>query len=165
MIKTLAKSIREYKIASVITPIFIVCEVILEVLIPYLMASLIDNGVDKGDMDYIWKMGLVLALVALISLLFSGLAGKYAAVASAGFAKNLRHDMFYKIQTYSFANIDKFSASSLVTRMTTDVTNVQNAYQMILRMAFRAPFMMIFAMVMSFRVNASLSWIFVILSS
>ena len=162
MIKTLAKSIREYKIASVITPIFIVCEVILEVLIPYLMASLIDNGVDKGDMDYIWKMGLVLALVALISLLLSGLAGKYAAVASAGFAKNLRHDMFYKIQTYSFANIDKFSASSLVTRMTTDVTNVQNAYQMILRMAFRAPFMMIFAMVMSFRVNASLSWIFVI---
>ena len=162
MIKTLAKSIREYKIASVITPIFIVCEVILEVLIPYLMASLIDNGVDKGDMDYIWKMGLVLTLVALISLLFSGLAGKYAAVASAGFAKNLRHDMFYKIQTYSFANIDKFSASSLVTRMTTDVTNVQNAYQMILRMAFRAPFMMIFAMVMSFRVNASLSWIFVI---
>ena len=162
MIKTLAKSIREYKIASVITPIFIVCEVILEVLIPYLMASLIDNGVDKGDMDYIWKMGLVLAIVALISLLFAGLAGKYAAVASAGFAKNLRHDMFYKIQTYSFANIDKFSASSLVTRMTTDVTNVQNAYQMILRMAFRAPFMMIFAMVMSFRVNASLSWIFVI---
>ncbi len=162
MIKTLAKSIREYKIASVITPIFIVCEVILEVLIPYLMASLIDNGVDKGDMDYIWKMGLVLTLVALISLLFAGLAGKYAAVASAGFAKNLRHDMFYKIQTYSFANIDKFSASSLVTRMTTDVTNVQNAYQMILRMAFRAPFMMIFAMVMSFRVNASLSWIFVI---
>ena len=162
MIKTLAKSIREYKIASVITPIFIVCEVILEVLIPYLMASLIDNGVDKGDMAYIWKMGLVLALVALISLLFAGLAGKYAAVASAGFAKNLRHDMFYKIQTYSFANIDKFSASSLVTRMTTDVTNVQNAYQMILRMAFRAPFMMIFAMVMSFRVNASLSWIFVI---
>ena len=162
MIKTLAKSIREYKIASVITPIFIVCEVILEVLIPYLMASLIDNGVDKGDMDYIWKMGLVLTIVALISLLFAGLAGKYAAVASAGFAKNLRHDMFYKIQTYSFANIDKFSASSLVTRMTTDVTNVQNAYQMILRMAFRAPFMMIFAMVMSFRVNASLSWIFVI---
>ena len=162
MIKTLAKSIREYKIASVITPIFIVCEVILEVLIPYLMASLIDNGVDKGDMDYIWKMGLVLAIVALISLLFAGLAGKYAAVASAGFAKNMRHDMFYKIQTYSFANIDKFSASSLVTRMTTDVTNVQNAYQMILRIAFRAPFMMIFAMVMSFRVNASLSWIFVI---
>ena len=162
MVKTLAKSIREYKVASIITPIFIVGEVILEVLIPYLMADLIDNGIDKGDMDYIWKLGLVLALVALASLVFSALAGKYAAVASAGFAKNLRHDMFYRIQQYSFANIDKFSAAGLVTRMTTDVTNVQNAYQMILRMAFRAPFMMIFAMVMSFRVNASLSWIFVI---
>jgi ATP-binding cassette subfamily B protein len=162
MVKTLAKCIREYKVASVITPIFIVCEVILEVLIPYLMASLIDKGVEKGDMDYIWKMGLVLALVAMASLVFAALAGKYGAVASAGFAKNLRHDMFYKIQQYSFANIDKFSPSSLVTRMTTDVINVQNAYQMILRMAFRAPCMMIFAMVMSFRVNASLSWIFVI---
>ena len=162
MVKTLAKCIREYKVASVITPIFIVCEVILEVLIPYLMASLIDKGVEKGNMDYIWKMGLVLALVAMASLVFAALAGKYGAVASAGFAKNLRHDMFYKIQQYSFANIDKFSPSSLVTRMTTDVTNVQNAYQMILRMAFRAPCMMIFAMVMSFRVNASLSWIFVI---
>lgn len=162
MIKTLAKCVREYKVASIVTPLFIVGEVILEVLIPYLMADLIDNGVDKGDMDYIWKMGLVLALVALASLLFSALAGKYAAVASAGFAKNLRHDMFYRIQSYSFANIDKFSAAGLVTRMTTDVTNVQNAYQMLLRMAFRAPFMMIFAMVMSFQVNAALSWIFVI---
>ncbi|HCA55944.1 MAG TPA: ABC transporter, partial [Ruminococcaceae bacterium] len=162
MVKTLAKCIREYKVASIITPIFIIGEVILEVIIPYLMADLIDNGVDKGDMNYIWKLGLVLALVALASLVFSALAGKYGAVASAGFAKNLRHDMFYKIQQYSFANIDKFSAASLVTRMTTDVTNVQNSYQMILRMAFRAPFMMIFAMIMSFRVNASLSWIFVI---
>lgn len=162
MVKTLAKCIREYKVASIITPIFIIGEVILEVIIPYLMADLIDNGVDKGDMNYIWKLGLVLALVALASLAFSALAGKYGAVASAGFAKNLRHDMFYKIQQYSFANIDKFSAASLVTRMTTDVTNVQNSYQMILRMAFRAPFMMIFAMIMSFRVNASLSWIFVI---
>ncbi len=162
MIKTLAKCIREYKVASIITPIFIIGEVILEVLIPYLMADLIDKGVDQGDMNYIWKMGLVLALVALASLIFSALAGKYAAVASAGFAKNLRHDMFYKIQQFSFANIDKFSDASLVTRMTTDVTNIQNAYQMILRMMFRAPFMMIFAMVMSFRVNASLSWIFVI---
>lgn len=124
MVKTLAKCIREYKVASIITPIFIIGEVILEVIIPYLMADLIDNGVDKGDMNYIWKLGLVLALVALASLVFSALAGKYGAVASAGFAKNLRHDMFYKIQQYSFANIDKFSAASLVTRMTTDVTNV-----------------------------------------
>ena len=162
MIKTLAKCVREYKVASIITPIFIICEVILEVLIPYLMADLIDNGIDKSDMDYIWKLGLTLALVAFASLIFAALAGKYAAVASSGFAKNLRHDMFHKVQSYSFGNIDKFSASSLVTRMTTDVTNVQNAFQMILRMAFRAPFMMIFAMVMSFRVNASLSWIFVI---
>ncbi len=162
MIKTLAKSIREYKIVSIITPVFIIGEVVLEVLIPYLMADLIDKGVDKGDMNYIWKMGSILAAVALASLIFSFLAGKYAAVASAGFAKNLRHDMFYKIQNYSFANIDKFSTSGLVTRMTTDVTNIQNSYQMILRMAFRAPCMMIFAMVMSFRVNASLSWIFVI---
>ncbi len=162
MVKTLAKCVREYKVASIITPVFIIFEVILEVLIPYLMASLIDNGVEKGDMDYIWKLGLTLALVAFASLVFSALAGKYAAVASAGFAKNLRHDMFYKIQSFSFGNIDKFSAASLVTRMTTDVTNIQNSYQMILRMAFRAPCMMIFAMIMSFRVNAALSWIFVI---
>ena len=162
MIRTLAKSIREYKLASIITPIFIVLEVILEVLIPYMMADLIDKGVDKGDMDYIWKMGLTLAIVALASLICSALAGRFAAVASAGFAKNLRHDMFYRIQNFSFANIDKFSPASLVTRMTTDVTNIQNSFQMILRMAFRAPFMMIFAMVMSFRVNAQLSWIFVI---
>ena len=162
MIRTLAKSIREYKLASIITPIFIVLEVILEVLIPYMMAVLIDKGVDKQDMDYIWKMGLTLAIVAMASLICSALAGRFAAVASAGLAKNLRHDMFYRIQSFSFANIDKFSAASLVTRMTTDVTNIQNSYQMILRMAFRAPFMMIFAMVMSFRVNAQLSWIFVI---
>ena len=162
MIRTLAKSIREYKLASIITPIFIVLEVILEVLIPYMMAALIDKGVDKQDMDYIWKMGLTLAIVAMASLICSALAGRFAAVASAGLAKNLRHDMFYRIQSFSFANIDKFSAASLVTRMTTDVTNIQNSYQMILRMAFRAPFMMIFAMVMSFRVNAQLSWIFVI---
>ena len=162
MVKTLSKCIREYKLTSILTPVFIIIEVILEVLIPYLMADLIDKGVDKGDMDYIWKMGLTLAIVAMISLAVSAIAGRFAAVASAGFAKNLRHDMFYRIQTFSFANIDKFSPASLVTRMTTDVTNVQNSYQMILRMAFRAPSMMIFAMIMSFRVNAQLSWIFVI---
>ncbi len=161
MVRTLAKSIREFKTASIITPVFIIGEVILEVLIPYLMANLIDNGVNVGNMDYIWKMGLVLAVLAFASLLFSVLAGKYAAVASSGFAKNLRHDLFYKVQSFSFSNIDKFSASSLVTRMTTDITNVQNAYQMILRMAFRAPCMMIFAMIMAFTVNATLSWVFV----
>ena len=162
MIKTLAKSIREYKIASIITPVFIIFEVVLEVLIPYLMADLIDKGVDKGDMNYIITMGIILAITAFISLGFAWLAGKYAAVASAGFAKNLRHDLFYKVQCFSFSNIDKFSTSSLVTRMTTDITNVQNAYQMLLRIAVRAPFMMVFAMVMSFQVNAALSMIFLI---
>ena len=162
MVKTILKSVRQYKAASIVTPILIVFEAALEVTIPYLMANLIDNGVDKGDIDYAWKMGLILAATALLSLIFAAFAGKFAAVASAGLAANLRHDMFYRIQEFSFSNIDKFSTSSLVTRMTTDVTNVQNAYQTILRMAFRAPCMMIFAMVMSFQINAYLSMIFVI---
>lgn len=162
MIKTLAKCVREYKAASVLAPVFVVLEVIMEVLVPYLMASLIDNGINKGNMDYIWQMGLIILAAAFASLIFGALSGRFAAVASSGFAKNIRHDLFYKIQEFSFANIDRFSTSGLVTRMTTDVTNVQNAYQMIIRVAFRAPFMMIFAMVMSFNVNASLSWTFVI---
>ncbi len=161
MIKQLAKSIREYKLPSLLSPLFVTLEVIMEVLLPSLMADLIDKGVDKGDMDYILKTGLILAGVAFAALAFGALAGKFAAQASAGFAKNLRHDLFYKIQDYSFANIDKFSTSSLVTRLTTDITNVQNAYQMMIRVAFRAPFMMIFAMIMSFSVNAQLSWVFV----
>lgn len=162
MIKELAKSIREYKLPSILSPICVVCEVILEVLLPFLMARLVDDGVEKENMDYILKMGGALAVVAFAALLFGALSGKFAAEASAGFARNLRHDMFYKIQEYSFANIDKFSTSSLVTRMTTDITNLQNAYQMIIRVAVRAPFMMIFAMIMSFNVNAQLSWIFVV---
>ena len=162
MIKELAKSIREYKLPSILAPICVVCEVILEVLLPFLMARLVDDGVEKENMDYILKMGGALAVVAFAALLFGALSGKFAAEASAGFARNLRHDMFYKIQEYSFANIDKFSTSSLVTRMTTDITNLQNAYQMIIRVAVRAPFMMIFAMIMSFNVNAQLSWIFVV---
>ena len=165
MIRMLAKSIREYKTASILTPIFVVLEVVMEVLLPFLMANLIDYGVSgnggKGDMDYIVKTGLMLVAVAFAALIFGALSGKFAAQASAGFAKNLRHDMFYKIQDYSFSNIDKFSSSSLVTRLTTDVTNVQNAFQMIIRVAVRAPFMMIFAMIMSFNVNMSLSWTFV----
>ncbi len=165
MIRLLAKSIREYKLSSILTPIFVILEVVMEVLLPFLMANLIDYGVSgnegKGDMDYIVKTGLILVAVAFAALVFGALSGKFAAKASAGFAKNLRHDMFYKIQDYSFANIDKFSSSSLVTRLTTDVTNVQNAFQMIIRVAVRAPFMMIFAMIMSFNVNMSLSWTFV----
>ena len=162
MIKTLAKCVREYKTASLLAPLFVVLEVIMEVLVPYLMASLIDNGINKQDMDYVWKMGLIILGAAVLSLLFGTLSGRFAAVASAGFAKNVRHDMFYRIQRFSFSNIDRFSTSSLITRMTTDVSNVQNAYQMIIRIAFRAPFMMIFAMVMSFNVNVSLSFTFVI---
>ena len=163
MIRTLAKCIREYKIAAFLTPVFILCESMLEVYLPYRMADMIDYFNTKNpEMKSIIIKGLILLGIAFTSLLFSALAGKYAAVASSGFAKNLRHDMFYKIQTFSFANIDKFSASSLVTRMTTDVTNIQNSFQMILRLAVRAPSMMIFAMIMSFKVNASLSWTFIL---
>jgi len=163
VIRTLAKCIREYKLATILTPIFILCESLLEVYLPYRMADMIDYfSIKNPEMKQIIIKGLILLGIAFSSLLFSAFAGKYAAVASAGFAKNLRHDMFYKVQTFSFANIDKFSAASLVTRMTTDVTNIQNSFQMILRMAVRAPSMMIFAMIMSFRVNYYLSWIFVI---
>ena len=163
MIRTLAKCIREYKLATILTPIFILCESLLEVYLPYRMADMIDYfSIKNPEMKQIIIKGLILLGIAFSSLLFSAFAGKYAAVASAGFAKNLRHDMFYKVQTFSFANIDKFSAASLVTRMTTDVTNIQNSFQMILRMAVRAPSMMIFAMIMSFKVNYYLSWIFVI---
>ena len=163
MIRTLAKCIREYKLAAFLTPVFILCESMLEVYLPYRMADMIDYFNTKNpEMNSIIIKGLILLGIAFTSLLFSALAGKYAAVASSGFAKNLRHDMFYKIQTFSFANIDKFSASSLVTRMTTDVTNIQNSFQMILRLAVRAPSMMIFAMIMSFKVNASLSWTFIL---
>ena len=121
MLKELAKSIREYKLPSLLAPLFVMGEVILEVILPYLMSGMIDNGINAGNWDYIWKTGLVLAIVAFAALVFGALAGRFAAVASAGFAKNLRHDLFYKLQTYSFGNIDKFSASSLVTRLTTDV--------------------------------------------
>lgn len=161
MIRQLLKSVREYKKVSIMTPLFVIGESIMEVLIPFFMADLLDKGVTDGNMNYILKMGLILCISALISLLFGALAGKYAADASAGFAKNLRKDMFYKVQQFSFSNIDKFSTSSLVTRMTTDVTNIQNSYQMILRLAVRAPSMMIFAMIMSFTVNAQLALIFV----
>lgn len=161
MVRTLAKSIREYKLPSLLAPLFVTLEVVMEVLLPFLMATLIDDGVNKNDMEYILKTGLILAGVAFAALVFGALSGKFAAKASAGFAKNLRHDLFYKIQDYSFSNIDKFSSSSLITRLTTDITNIQNAYQMIIRVAVRAPFMMIFAMIMSFNVNVELSFIFV----
>ena len=138
MIKKLMKSIREYKKDSLLSPAMVTLEVIMEVIIPMLMARLIDYGIQAQNLGYIWKMGILLAVTAMISLMFGVLSGKFAARASAGFAKNLRKDMYYNVQNFSFSNIDKFSTASIVTRLTTDVTNVQNAYQMIIRMAVRA---------------------------
>lgn len=162
MIKRLLQSVREYKKASILAPVTATGEVILDVIIPLLMSRLIDYGITAGNMPYIWKTGLELVLASAISLSFGTLAGTYAAQASAGFAKNLRHDMYYNVQTLSFSNIDKLSTASIVTRLTTDVTNLQNAYQMLIRMAIRAPMMIIFAMIMSFYINARLSLIFLI---
>lgn len=160
MLKKLAASIRQFKKASILSPLFVICEVILEVMIPLLMAKLIDYGIDQGDMPYILKMGAGLIVAALFTIMFGYFAGKYAAAASAGLARNLRQDMFYNVQNFSFSNIDKFSTASIVTRLTTDVTNLQNAYQMIVRAAIRAPMMLIFAFVVSFRIDAGLSTIF-----
>ena len=162
MIKKLAKYIKQYKKDSILTPIFVVFEVVMEVLIPYLMARIIDVGIQNSDLNYIFKIGAILVVSAFLSLTFGMLSGRYAAKASAGFAKNLRQGMFYNIQNYSFTNIDKFSTSSLVTRLTTDVTNVQQAFQMIIRILVRAPIMLIFALAMSFSINSKLAWIFVV---
>ena len=163
MIKTLAKAIREYKKQTVLTPIFVALEVIMEILIPFIMAKLVDYGIYGNNMPMIYKLGLLLILLVIFSLIFGVLAGKFAAKASTGFAKNLRHDMYYKVQDYSFENIDKFSTSSIITRMTTDVTNVQQAFQMLTRITFRAPLTLIFSIIMSVAINAKLSLIFLAL--
>jgi ATP-binding cassette, subfamily B, multidrug efflux pump len=160
MIKKLAACVGQYKKASILTPTFVLFEVIMEVIIPFLMADLIDKGINRGEMSVITKLGIALSISALISLLFGILAGHFAAVASSGFAKNLRQKLYYAVQDFSFSNIDKFSTASLVTRMTTDITNIQNAYQMIIRVAFRAPFMLIFSLIMTFSINPKLSLIF-----
>ena len=161
MIKRLAGSIREYKKKSILSPVFVTLEVVMEVVIPLLMAYLIDYGIDKGNMSVIWKVGIILVATTVVSLAFGALAGSYAASASAGYAKNLRKDMYYSIQNFSFSNIDKFSTSSLITRLTTDVTNVQNAYQVIIRIAVRSPILLIFSLIMAFTVNKQLTLIFV----
>lgn len=162
MIKKLLSCVREYKLPSILSPLTVSMEVLIEVLIPYLMADLIDYGINKGDMPYILKMGLFLFLSALVSLMFGVLSGRFAAKASAGFAKNLRHDMFHAVQDFSFANIDKFSTASIITRLTTDVTQVQNAYQMIIRIAVRSPLMFAMSLIMALRVNAKVSMVFLI---
>lgn len=162
MIRKLLPSVREYKRDSILAPVFVTFEVVMEVVMPYLMADLIDKGIDAGNMNFILKLGVALVVSCMMSLVFGAFAGKYAASASAGFAKNLRKDMFYNVQDFSFSNIDKFSASSIVTRLTTDITNVQNAYMMIIRSAIRAPLMLIFALIMAFGVNQKLSLIFLV---
>ncbi len=162
MIKKLMASIREYKKESLLTPLYVTLEVILEVLIPFFMAGIIDIGLANADMPYTIRMGIILVVAAALSLICGALSGKYASIASSGFAKNLRKDMFYRIQGFSFANIDKFSTESLVTRLTTDVTNVQNAYQMIIRILIRGPVMLIFALVMAMGINMRLSMIFLV---
>ena len=159
MIKRLLGSVREYKVPSFLAPLFVVCEVIMEVIIPLLMANLIDFGINKSDMSYIMRTGGLLVVCCLVSLTFGALAGKYAAKAAAGFAKNLRKDMYYNVQSFSFSNIDKFSTSSIVTRLTTDVANVQNAYMMIVRTAFRSPAMIVFSLIMAFRINSKVATI------
>lgn len=162
MIRKLLRSVREYKTSSLLAPLFVTGEVILEVIIPMLMAKLIDFGIEAGNMQYILQMGLALVICCILSLTLGTLSGKYAAVASAGFAKNLREDMYNKVQEYSFSNIDKFSTASIVTRLTTDITNIQNAYMMSIRVAVRCPIMLIFALFMAFQINSELAPIFVI---
>ena len=162
MIKRLSKCIGEYKTATILTPLTVSLEVLMEVIIPLYMADLIDLGIDKGDMDFVIKTGILLIVLCLMSLMFGVVSGSYAAKASAGFSKNLRHEMYYNVQNFSFANIDKFSTGSIITRLTTDVTNVQMAFQMIIRIAVRSPIMLIFSVIMAFRINTELSMIFVI---
>lgn len=162
MLKTLGAHIKEFKKDSLLTPFFMILEVIMEMLIPLLMASIIDDGVEAGNMNHIYKVGACMVVVALISLYAGAMGGKYGARASTGFARNLRKAMFENIQTFSFSNIDKFSTAGLVTRLTTDVTNVQNAYQMILRMCVRSPISLICAMFMAFFISPRLACVYLI---
>lgn len=162
MLKTLGAQVKEYKKDSLLTPVFMILEVLFETIIPLMMASIIDDGVKKGDMRHIYLVGGCMVITALLGLLTGTLGGKYGASASTGFAKNIRKAMYDNIQTFSFSNIDKFSTSGLVTRMTTDVTNLQNAYQMILRMCMRAPASLICAMAMAFYVNAKVASVYLI---
>ncbi len=165
MIKKLMARVRQYKKQAIATPLFMVGEVAMEALIPMIMAMLIDRGIGTddrpGSMEQVFLYGGILLAAALVSLISGVMSGRMAAVSSAGFARNLRHDMYYRIQEFSFSNIDKFSTSSIITRLTTDVTNVQNSFQMILRMAVRAPLMLLFSLIMAMTINARISMVFV----
>ena len=160
MIKRLLKSVREFKKDALLTPFFVVLEVVMEVIIPMVMALLIDKGIDGQDMAAIWKYGIILVACAMLALVFGAAAGTFAARASTGFARNLRHDMYYNVQNFSFSNIDKFSTGSIVTRLTTDVTNVQNAFQMCTRIAVRCPVMLVFALFMAMKINSRMALVF-----
>ena len=160
MIKRLLKSVREFKKDALLTPFFVVLEVVMEVIIPLIMALLIDKGIDGQDMAAIWKYGIILVLCAMLALVFGAAAGTFAARASTGFARNLRHDMYYNVQNFSFSNIDKFSTGSIVTRLTTDVTNVQNAFQMCTRIAVRCPVMLVFALFLAMKINSRMALVF-----
>ena len=160
MIKKLAKSIREYKKETILTPLSVAMEVVLEVIVPYFMALLIDEGINKSSIDNTVRIGIALVAFTVLSLFFGAISGMFAAKAGSGFAKNLRKDLYYKVQNFSFANIDKFSTSSIVTRLTTDVTYVQHAFQMVIRIAIRAPLMLIFSLIMAIKINVKMSFIF-----
>lgn len=160
MIRTLFSQLKEYRTASLLSPLFTALEVIMEILIPFIIAELIDKGIEAGNIHEIYYYGVIMLIMAFFSLAFGTLAGRFSAKASSGFACNLREGMYANIQTFSFANIDKYSTAGLVTRMTTDVTNVQNAYQMVLRIAVRSPLMLICSLVMCFVISPQLSSIF-----
>ena len=162
MIKKLAKSVREYTAAAVLSPVFILIEVGFDTLIPLLMAKLIDNGIEMGDMDYVIKMGVILFFVALMALGAGAMSSVVSSKATAGFAKNLRHDMFHKVQEFSFENIDRFSSASIITRLTTDVARVQQAFMMSLRMAVRAPLNLVFALIMAISINPEMAVVYAV---
>lgn len=162
MLKTLSKSIREFKKPSILTIIIVSFEVIMECLIPFVVSMLIETIQDNKGLNYIFLYGGILILMAIVSLLCGAFAGKFCATASCGFARNLRKDMFTKIQSYSFENIDKFQSSSLVTRLTTDISNVQMSYMMLIRTAIRSPFMLIFSFTMGFIMGGKVAFIYVI---
>ena len=162
MNKKLLQSVREYKKQSIITPLLVTLEVLMEVLIPLEMAKIIDIGIAEGNLGYIIQRGLILVIMAMMSLFFGVQAGNFAAIAGAGYAKNLRHDIYYKVQDFSFKNIDHFSTSGLVTRMTTDITNIQMAYMMSIRLLARAPIMIILSWVMTLTLSRKAALLFLI---
>ena len=164
MIKVLLKQIKEYKKYAILSPIFVALESVMEIIIPFLMSYLIDDGINKNDLGAIYRIGIILIVCAIASLIFGILSGVFCAKASSGFAKNLRKSMFYKVQDFSFSNIDKFSTASIITRHTTDVTNVQQAFMMSIRAAIRAPFTLISALIMTFTVNVKIALIYLLIA-